>query len=110
MDILEDGEDLIFLRKIKNEAQDKSYGIYVAKLSGINDDVISSAQEMMDRLEYQDLSVRKKEKESTNISLDEYKYRSYVDSIKAININSMTPMDALNELNKIIEKAKKIGD
>ncbi len=110
MDILEDGEDLIFLRKIKNEAQDKSYGIYVAKLSGINDDVISSAQEMMDRLEYQDLSVRKKEKESTNISLDEYKYRSYVDSIKAININSMTPMDALNELNKIIEKAKKLGD
>lgn len=54
--------------------------------------------------------LEKKEKESTNISLDEYKYRSYVDSIKAININSMTPMDALNELNKIIEKAKKIGD
>ncbi len=110
MDILEDGEDLIFLRKIKNEAQDKSYGIYVAKLSGINDDVISSAQEMMDRLEYQDLSVRKKEKETANISLDEYKYRSYIDSIKDININAMTPMDALNELNKIIERAKKLGD
>lgn len=110
MDILEDGEDLIFLRKIKNEAQDKSYGIYVAKLSGINDDVISSAQEMMNRLEYQDLSVRKKEKEATNISLDEYKYKSYIDSIKAININALTPMDALNELNKVIERAKKLGD
>lgn len=110
MGILEDGEDLIFLRKIKNEAQDKSYGIYVAKLSGINDTVIASAQEMMDRLEYQDLSVRKKEKETTNISLDEYKYRSFVDSIKAINVNSLTPMDALNELNKIIEKSKKLGD
>lgn len=110
MDILEDGEDLIFLRKIKNEAQDKSYGIYVAKLSGINDDVISSAQEMMDRLEYQDINVRAKEKETTNISLDEYKYRSYIDSIKTININSLTPMDALNELNKIIERAKKLGD
>ena len=110
IDILEENNNLVFLRKISKGKTDRSYGIEVAKLSGLPDELIENAKIFMDKLDEDD----KVFKNSTNIvnnTIDDI-YKIKVDKIKenidSININELTPLEAMNVLSRLIENIKEI--
>ena len=101
-----DGE-IVFLHKIKDGSIDKSYGIHVAKLSGMPSEVITRANEILNFYE-------NKKVESTNdkvqLSMDfeEVKKESEIENkVKEIDPLNMTPIDAINFLYELKEISKK---
>ena len=106
----EKGEDIIFLRKIVPGGTDESYGIHVAKLAGVPKAVTKRANEILRNLERKSiLSSKKQEKENKNVTagqLDLYNYKlaEIAHELDKINLNELTPIDALNKLMDIKEK------
>ena len=109
--VKEKGEDVIFLRKIVRGGTDESYGIHVAKLAGVPAGVVSRANEILMQLEKNDIVNSKKEKEdkkknSGQLDMYNYKLAELAHEIDKINLNELTPIDALNILVKIKDKIK----
>ena len=69
--VKEQGDDIVFLRKIVKGGADKSYGIQVAKLAGVPDSVISRAKELVEELTSADITVRAREivEHSANVTV-----------------------------------------
>ena len=109
--VKEKGEDIIFLRKIVKGGTDESYGIHVAKLAGVPVDVVKSANEILKGLERKSVLINKgKEKEDKKVvsgQLDMYNYKlaDIAHELDKINVNEITPIDALNILLKLKEAA-----
>ena len=109
--VKEKGEDIIFLRKIIKGGTDESYGIHVAKLAGVPQEVVKNANEILKGLERKSILVTKgKEKENKKIvsgQLDMYNYKlaDIAHELDKINVNELTPIDALNILMKLKELA-----
>ena len=110
------GEEVIFLRKVVPGGEDKSYGIAVAKLAGLPKSVISRARQIMARLEVDDdergslgkTILEKKKNADRQLSLDDFKPMELIEEIKKIDVMSMSPIDALNMLYTLSEKAQRI--
>jgi DNA mismatch repair protein MutS len=91
---------------------DESYGVHVAKLAGVPKDVTKRANEILRSLERKSLLGKKnQEKENKKIQagqLDMYNYKlaDVAEELDKININELTPIDALNTIVKIKEKLK----
>ncbi len=108
--VKEKGEDVIFLRKIVPGGTDESYGVHVAKLAGVPNVVTKRANEILRTLERKSILGEKiQEKENKQIAagqLDLYNYKlaEIAHEIDKININELTPIDALNQIVKIKEK------
>ena len=106
--VKEKGEDIIFLRKIIPGGTDESYGIHVAKLAGVPQVVVKRSNEILKSLERKNMLNQKKteNKKQTEGQLDFYNYKlaEIAHEIDKININELTPIDALNTLMKIKEK------
>lgn len=106
IEILEENNNLVFLRKIKKGKSDRSYGIEVAKLSGLPDEIIENAKLIMEKLATDDMFDLDKKKELTR-SIDMISNRK-VDDIKnfasSIDVNNLTPIEAMNELNSLLVK------
>jgi len=107
--VKEKGEDIIFLRKIVPGGTDESYGIHVAKLAGVPKAVIKKANEVLRSLERKSSLISKKDKEKDTMQmgqLDMYNYKlaEIAQEVDKINLNELTPIDALNILVKIKEK------
>jgi len=81
--VKEQGEDIVFLRKIIKGGADKSYGIQVAKLAGVPDAVLSRAREIVDELSNNDITY--KVKQMSDSLLDK---ECQVASIHENNLNS----------------------
>jgi len=99
------GEELIFLRKIIKGAADDSYGIEVAKLAGVPSEVTKRASVILDSLiEGKDVPVKQGRKNSptpsqTNaISLDDLSKNEIAEKLRALDINTLTPIEALTKL------------
>lgn len=122
--IKESGDKITFLRKIVEGSVDKSYGIQVANLAGLPSEVINRAKEIITQLEENDInkpftSNKKKELVSDKFQISLFgglntesddKFKAFIEeNIKSIDINSLTPMDAMNLLNEIVKKSKIIG-
>lgn len=106
IEILEENNNLVFLRKISKGKSDRSYGIEVAKLSGLPDEIIDNANKIMNKLSNDDFYEVDKQKELKN-SIDEIKDKKLEDLrnlSEDININELTPLEALNKLNILIER------
>ena len=118
--VKENGDDIVFLRKIIKGGADKSYGIQVAKLAGVPDMVIDRAKEIVTELTDNDITdkVQAIEKENKNdkkvkvthyddvdidqMSLfDTVKDEDVLKRLEEIDITTLTPMDALNTLYKL---------
>ncbi len=97
---------ITFLHKIKNGAVDKSYGIHVARLANLPDDLIKRANEILNIYE----KGSKKEENYTQISLDfdkcEEKTSVIEERIKEINPLEITPLEALNILYELKKEIK----
>ena len=110
--VKEKGEDIIFLRKIVDGGTDESYGIHVARLAGVPKNVTQRANEILRTLERKSmLSNKKPEKENKKVvegqfDMFNYKLAEIAHEIDKINLNELTPIDALNTLVKIKEKMK----
>ena len=113
----EQGEDVIFLRKIVRGGADRSFGVSVARLAGLPKSVIGRARQIMARLEVDDqargtlgksiLDDRDKPADRQLGMLD-FQPMELVQEISALDVVSMTPIDALNKLFELNEKAKRI--
>ena len=107
--VKEKGEDIIFLRKIVQGGTDESYGIHVAKLAGVPAPVVKKANEILKSLERKSaLTKEATEKENKKqpagqLDLYNYKLAELAHEIDKINLNELTPIEALNTLVKLKE-------
>ena len=110
--VKEKGEDIIFLRKIVRGGTDESYGIHVAKLAGVPKDVTSRANEILKSIERKSVlnskNVEKENKKKVEGQFDlfNYKLAEIAQELDKVNLNELTPIDALNTLVRIKEKMK----
>ena len=110
--VKEKGEDIIFLRKIVRGGTDESYGIHVARLAGVPKLVTEEANKILKSLERKNILTGKKEekkdKKQVEGQFDMYNYKlaEIAHELDKVNLNELTPIDALNTLVKIKEKMK----
>ena len=123
--VKEQGEDIIFLRKIMKGGADKSYGIQVAKLAGVPEHVLQRAYEIAEQLAQHDINAtsvmkeeskpmspksttsKKKEEVSGQLSLfSEPDCSEVIEELKNIDISRITPIEALNKLYALQEKVR----
>lgn len=94
------GDQMLFLRKIVPGATDDSYGIEVAKLAGLPNSVITRAREILAELEAegpQYVPVPRKQ-EDDQVSLLDLSANRVCDALKAIQVETLTPIEAMNQL------------
>lgn len=123
--VKEKGDDIVFLRKIIKGGADKSYGIQVAKLAGVPDSVIQRAKELAEELTNADITVRvqeisvdtgknkrQKPRRYDQVDLDQISLfdtvsdADVIKELQEIDISNLTPLDALNTLNRLQNKLK----
>ncbi len=124
--VKEQGDDIVFLRKIVKGGADKSYGIQVAKLAGVPEKVISRAKVLVEELSDADIANRAREiaalsiptagkkrvakpdeVDSNQLSMFEaVKDDTIIEQIKEMDLSHMTPIDALNTLYQLQSKVK----
>ncbi len=101
------GDSLVFLRKIVSGSADDSYGIEVAKLAGVPDKVISKAKGYLKELEAAAAAPELSQKESSEqISLVDAGTDEVGRILRSTDINSLTPLEALNLLSELQQKAR----
>ncbi len=124
--VKEQGDDIVFLRKIIKGGADKSYGIQVAKLAGVPDQVICRAKELVEELSSADIATRAREIARQNPSpsprkavtkpdevdlnqmtlFDTVKSEDIIKEIEDIQINEITPVEAINILSRLQGRLK----
>ena len=106
------GDDITFLRRIVRGGADKSYGIEVAKLSGIPETVINRAKSILKSIEKEGVVVNKTDyvpEPIDQFSLSQQAAQVLIEEIKLTDVNTLTPIEAMKELFEIVEKAKRIN-
>ena len=139
----EEGEEIVFLRKLVEGEANKSYGVQVARLAGLPDTVVRRAAEMMIELEdhsvlhhmpappqqehvmgvdaenklQEDSAQEIQSTYSPQKQVDEFQQLSlfaeepaYLEELRQLKINAMTPLDALNYLDQLIKKVQSSGN
>ena len=110
--VKEKGEDIIFLRKIVEGGTDESYGVHVARLAGVPKVVTQRANEILKQIERKNVltnkTVEKENKKQVSGQLDMFNFKlaEIAHELDKVNINELTPIDALNTLVKIKEEMK----
>ena len=116
--VKEHGEDVIFLRKIVRGGADKSFGVHVARLAGIPHPVIVRAHEIQARLEVSDINQNtigqnilgedEAPRKNEQVDLFDYQKTEIIQELQQIDVMALTPMDAINKLFLLREKARKL--
>ena len=111
--VKEKGEDIIFLRKIVEGGTDESYGIHVARLAGVPKNVTKRADEILRTLERKSMmsgkSTEKRESKKVvegQFDMFNFKLAEIAHELDKVDLNQLTPIDALNTLMRIKEKMK----
>ncbi len=97
----DDGEDVVFLRKINEGWIDKSYGIHVAKMAGLPKSVINRSYEILSKLSKETISIDINRKMEENIDNS----NDILNRLKDIDVSKITPLEALIKLSEIVEEA-----
>ncbi len=118
---------VVFLHQIKEGAADKSYGIHVAQLAELPEDLIARAQDILKELEQSgnkpEVTVHKSQEEKPQVKEEpaqlsffdaaekpadtpklSKKEKKVLDAFKSLNILDMTPLEAMNEMYKLQKK------
>jgi len=112
--VREQESDVIFLHKIVEGTADKSYGIHVARLAGVPQQVLDRAGVILETLEEDHLDergkpkvpVRDTHKQTRQLSLFESEPHPVVDELQGLDINQLTPLEALQKLHALQEKVQ----
>lgn len=99
------GNEIIFLRKIKRGSSSRSFGIEVAKLAGIPQKTIKRADEILKKLEKP-----KKEKRDSYPVFEYLSNHPIIDEIDDIDIDNLTPIDALLKLRNIKSRQRELRE
>ena len=115
MAVREWGDEVIFLRRVIEQPSSRSYGIEVARLAGLPDSIITRAREILANLEQGELDEagmpriardRRAKAVAPQLGLFSQKDERIVDELRALDIERMTPMDALNALARLAARLK----
>lgn len=120
--IKEEDDKITFLRKITEGSIDRSYGIQVANLAGLPEEVVGRAKEILKQLDESDINkpfAKKKNRVNDTFQVSMFQpdpiekgknkeYKELTENIINIDIENLTPMQSFKLLNDIIEKAKQI--
>ncbi len=113
----EQGEDVIFLRKIVPGGADRSFGVAVASLAGLPASLIARARQIMARLEVEgelggsigrSILDKRKNAGDRQIRLSDYGATELAEEMKKVDVMALTPVDALNLLYTLVEKARRV--
>ena len=106
---VENGSEITFLHKVKNGAVDKSYGIHVARLAKMPEELLLRAEEVLS--EYETSSKKKNPEEKVQLAMnfdtDKKKNDIIKETLDSIDVLNTTPMEALNVLFDLKQKMKK---
>lgn len=105
--VKERGSDVVFLRRIVAGGTDKSYGIHVAKLAGLPKAVTDNAQAILEKLETDKGTRPAPVKEKSECGQMSMFVSPIVEDLLKIDIQSITPIEALNELYKLQQQAQR---
>ena len=115
--VREHGEDVIFLRKIIRGGADKSFGIHVARLAGVPRPVLVRAHEIQARLEVSNINQKGigqnileegEKRPDEQVNLFDFAKTEIINELQSIDVMALTPMDAINKLFLLREKARKL--
>ncbi|MBT8375106.1 MAG: DNA mismatch repair protein MutS, partial [Deltaproteobacteria bacterium] len=111
-------DEIIFLRKLVEGGTNRSYGIQVARLAGIPDEVLLRAKKILAKVENGELSLDDTpalhedgdDSNSSHLQLKLFQKpeRIILENLSNLDISTMTPLDALNYLDELGEKAKNL--
>jgi DNA mismatch repair protein MutS len=124
--VKEQNDEIIFLRKIVKGGTDRSYGIQVARLAGLPSEVLQRAKEILSHLEahgldHQGVSTAGKAKKSQKILKNNLQLTLFtpisspeppsqphpvIEELKSLNVNTLTPLEALNKLAELQKKVE----
>lgn len=124
--VKENGDDIVFLRKIVPGGADKSYGIAVAKLAGLPEEVIERAKEIVSELSENDIAelaknlsaeggrakkkVMRRSPDEVDLAqmsfLDTVSDTDIIEELRTVDISHMTPLEAMNTLNELQTKVR----
>ena len=110
------GDDITFLRRIVKGAADGSYGVEVAKLAGVPKTVVENAKVILKSLEEQQRVslgaptkiIEKEETEELQLSFSSSGKESFVEKLKNIDVNTLTPIEALTKLFELQKEAENL--
>lgn len=105
------GDDITFLRKIVRGGADDSYGIEVAALAGVPKEVINSAKRILEKIENDEIKIEHTEKvqeESNQIGFGDNIATAIKEELKNLDVTTFTPIEAMNKLFELSNKAKEI--
>lgn len=101
------GDKVVFLRKVIDGTGDKSYGIHVAQMAGLPDAIINRATEILNQY----LSDDDKDtlptipiESAKQISIFEQREKRLTEALKKLNINELTPLEALQKIDELKKK------
>ncbi len=107
----ETGDSIIFLHKVVDGGTDRSYGVHVAALAGVPEQVVTRAKEMLGKLEKENsvtLDFSESSGEEIQTSLESLTLDDpIVEQIKLMDLDRITPIDALVRLKELQDEAKK---
>ena len=107
--VAEDGNDIVFLHNIVEGSASKSYGIHVARIAGVPSEIRTAAGIKLKQLEAVELASKPSNaKVSGELTDNDYGkdvntagYNELIDKIESIDINNLTPLQAINRLQEI---------
>ena len=112
----EKGKDIIFLRKIKRGSISGSYGIHVARLAGVPEEILERAYDILEVLDKSEENTKitvtgkqknkKAKRAKEEINLFNYSIYQLAEEIKNIDLDNLTPIEALNKISMLKDKAK----
>ena len=104
--VKEFGNKIVFLKKIIKGGADKSYGVYVAQMAGLPITIINRAKEILFEYvkEENDISPQVSFESKTQMGIFSEKEDALKDELKELDINELTPLEALKELDKLKKK------
>lgn len=111
MSVEEAGDGVRFLHKIQPGPADRSYGIEVARIAGLPRVVLRRAREILERLEQEQLAEHQDISRfvpSQQVSMFDLSGDAFIEEVASIDPDQMTPRDALDELYKLVKRAKKL--
>ncbi len=113
--VRESGHQIVFLRKVEAGPADKSYGIEVARLAGLPLPVVERSREILQRHEKREQDVSddllahapdSPRKKIAQMPLFELPSNGLLEKLRSLDIDQMTPVDALNVLSEMVKKAR----
>lgn len=103
-------EGVVFLYKVVEGGVDKSYGIEVAKLAGLPVDVVGRARGVLSELESKKITKKRVDPNQVELFEENRAHRELLKDLSEVDVNNLTPIEALRKLNEMKKKTRKTSE